>query len=362
MKKIAIVMAGGMGERFWPRSTESKPKQFLHLIGEGTMIQNTVMRLMPLFKPEEIFIVALENVADIIYEQLPAIPHQNVIVEPFQKNTAPCIALTCTQLSNEIEDDTVIHAFPADHVIYNVREFHQSLELAATVASSRDGIVIIGVMPTRPEPQYGYVQIKNESGDLGELFDSGVRYSTTFAEKPDVETALRFLNSGDFLWNSGIFTMTAGIFWKSLETFLPEHFRLFKVLKKDYGTERFDDSKKNLYMQMQSESMDYGILEKADNVYVIESSFTWSDLGTWDELYRLSMKDARNNIIEGDVIPINTSNCLISSKGRLIGAVGVDDLVIIDSDKALLVCKKGKTDNVKEIVDFMKRKNITNFL
>ena len=362
MKKIAIIMAGGMGERFWPRSTEKKPKQFLHMIGEGTMIQNTVMRLMPLFKPEEIFIVALENVAEIIYDQLPAIPRENVILEPFLKNTAPCIALTCTQLSNVIDDDTVIHALPADHVIHNVREFHQSLELAATVATSKDGIVIIGVMPTRPEPQYGYVQIKSREGDLGELYDKGVRYSRTYAEKPDVETALRFINSGDFLWNSGIFTMKAGIFWNSLEKHLPEHYRLFKVMQKDFGKDSFDLAKKDMYMQMQSESIDYGILEKANNVYVIESSFTWSDLGTWDELYRLSMKDARNNIIEGDVIPIKTSNCLIISNGRLIGTVGIEDLVIIDSEKALLVCKKGKTDAVTEVVDFMKRKNINKFL
>jgi mannose-1-phosphate guanylyltransferase len=362
MKKIAIIMAGGMGERFWPRSTEKKPKQFLHLIGEGTMIQNTVMRLMPLFKPEEIFIVALESVAEIIYDQLPAIPKENVILEPFLKNTAPCIALTCTQLSDVIDDDTVIHALPADHVIHNVREFHQSLELAAKVASDRDGIVIIGVMPTRPEPNYGYVQIRNDHMDLADLYEKGVRYSTTFAEKPDVETALRFINSGDFLWNSGIFTMKAGIFWDSLEKYLPEHFRLFKVMRKDFGKANFKNSKKNLYMQMQSESMDYGILEKADNVYVIESSFTWSDLGTWDELYRLSMKDARNNIIEGDVIPINTSNCLIISNGRLIGTAGIEDLIIIDSEKSLLVCKKGKSDSVTEIVDFMKRKNINKFL
>ena len=362
MKKIAVVMAGGLGELFWPRSTESKPKQFLHLIGEGTMIQNTVMRLMPMFEPEDIYIVALESVADIFYYKMRCIPRKNIILEPFQKNTAPCLALTCTQLVDVIEPDTIIHAFPSDHVIYNVREFHQSLELAATVAYKRDGIVIIGVMPTRPERQYGYVQIKNEMGDLGELYDMGVRYSTTFAEKPDVDTAQRFINSGDFLWNSGIFTMKVQVFWEAFKNFLPEHYRLFKVLKKDFGTKRFDDSKRNLYMQMQSESMDYGILEKVDNVYVVESSFTWSDLGTWDELYRLSMKDARNNIIEGDVIPINTSNCLISSNGRLIGVVGVDDLVIVDSEKALLICKKGKTDDAKEIVDFMKRKNINRFL
>ena len=362
MKKIAIIMAGGMGERFWPRSTEKKPKQFLHLIGEGTMIQNTVMRLMPLFQPEEIFIVALESVAGIIQNQLPAIPKENIIQERFLKNTAPCLALSCTQLEDMIEPDTVIHALPADHVIHNVREFHQSLELSYKVAKSKDGIVIIGVMPTRPEPQYGYVQIKNHKEDLGELYEKGVRYSTTFAEKPDVETALRFINSGDFLWNSGIFTMKVSTFWEAFEKFLPEHFRLFKVLKKDKDSERYESLKKNIYMQMQSESMDYGILEKARNVYVIESEFTWSDLGTWDELYRISMKDARNNIIQGDVISINTKNCLISSKERLIGAVDVEDLIIIDSENALLVCKRSKANNVKEVVDFLKRKSINKFL
>ena len=362
MKKFAVIMAGGLGSRFWPRSTEKCPKQFIHLTGEGTMIQNSYERLVPFFQPEDIYVVANSQMAELIEKQLPSLSKENIILEPLSRGTAPCLALCLTKLKEKYEPDTVMLAFPSDHFIQNIREFHNSLFTGSQIAYEREAIVTIGLTPTRPETAYGYVQIKEEPGDLGDYFKKGVRFSTTFAEKPDINTAQRFVESGDFLWNSGIFIWRVDTFWEAFNRFLPEHSRLFKILNRIKTSDSFNEALKDVYKQMQTESVDYAILEKASNVYVVKSSFNWSDLGTWDELYRLSMKDARNNFIEGDVVSFNVSNSLISSKGRLIGIVGVDNLVVVDSDDAILICKRTRSNDVKEIVDFLKRKNINRFL
>ncbi len=360
-QKVAIIMAGGMGARLWPRSTEKQSKQFIHLIGDGTMIQNTVARLQPCFSPEEIYIVAAESYSELIYDQIPLLPKENIILEPYGKNTAPCLALSLTQISEKISPETVVYALPADHVIYNVREYHNSLNVAGKLALDRKCIATIGIHPTRPETGFGYVQVDDEPGDLGEAFEFGIRHTKTFAEKPDEDTAQRFIDSGDFLWNSGIFTWRADTFWEAFEKYLPEHDQLFKVLRKFVGKEMYSEAVQDVYRQILSESVDYAILEKAKNVYVVEGSFGWSDVGNWDELYRLTMKDGRNNVIEGDVIAIDTSNCFISSYDKTIGTVGVENLIIVDSEDALLICRKGNSSAAKEIVDFMKRKHISKY-
>lgn len=362
MKKIALIMAGGLAYRFWPRSTDKLPKQFIHLIGEGTLIQNTVMRLIPYFNIDEIYIITSEQYADVIENQLPLIPKENIILEPLSRNTSACIALAATLLSNKLDDDTIIMAFPSDHVIYNVREFHQSLDIAANIALETKGIVTIGITPSRPETAYGYIQFKNEPVGLDKYYEQGARYCTTFAEKPDVATAKRFVDSGDFLWNSGIFIWRKGTFLESCRKYLPEHYNLFEQLKKHIGKASYFGAVDYIYKQLQSVSVDYAILEKADNVYVIASTFNWSDLGTWDELYRLSRKDGRNNFIEGDVITVNSSNCFVNSNGKLIAMVGVDNLIVVDSDDAMLICRRNHSEDVKEIVDYLKRKNINKYL
>lgn len=362
MKKIAVIMAGGLGNRLWPRATEKTPKQFVHLTGEGTMIQNTIMRLSPIFPIEDIYIVTSESMQEYIYDQLPMVPKENIILEPFSKHTAPCLALTALAIREKYTPDTVMVAFPADHMVYNVREFHYSVETAVKLASDRAGIVTIGVTPTRPEPDFGYVQVKNDRADLGELYDSGVRYSTTFAEKPDIETAKRFIQSGDFLWNTGIFVWSLYTFWRAFEKYLPEHTRLLEVLKKTSPTQWQPSDIEYVYRQMQAVSVDYAILEKADNVFVVEAAFNWSDLGNWDELYRLSIKDGRNNLIEGNVIATETQNCFISSTDKLIGVVGVKDLFIIEGDDSILICKRGNSEAIKDITDYLRRKQINMYL
>ncbi|MBK9246735.1 MAG: hypothetical protein IPM69_01120 [Ignavibacteria bacterium] len=227
MKSIAIIMAGGLGARLWPRSSERHPKQFIHLIGEGTMIQNTVARLAPLFTYEDIYIVAPQSLAQMIRQQLPAIPKDNIILEPFGRNTAPCLALAALTISQKYTDDTVFTALPSDHVIHNVREFQQNIEVSQVAAAELSGIVAVGVKPTRPETGYGYVQQSDNPNHVGELYEQGIRKVYTFAEKPDAATAQRFCDAGDFLWNTGIFSSTLGTFFAAMQTCLPDHASLF---------------------------------------------------------------------------------------------------------------------------------------
>ncbi len=362
MKKYAVIMAGGLGARFWPRSTEKTPKQFIHLLGDGTMIQNTFERLTAIFPVNDIFVAVNETYLELVKEQLPLVPQKNIIVEPLGKNTAPALGLVSAMLDSQYSNDDIMLAFPSDQVISNLGEFYQSIEIAVQAAAKDNNIVTIGIKPLRPETQFGYIQYNDEKDDLNELYESGARLCTTFAEKPDKETAKRFLESGDFLWNSGIFIMKQSTFKDSLMKYLPFYAEQFEHLKNFIGTENFDHELEKLYKMFNPISMDYGILEKADNVLVIKSSFTWSDLGNWDELFRLSMKDARNNVIEGDIISLSTTNSIILGDGKMIGVVGIDDAIIIDSPNALLICKRSKSEQVQELVDLMRRKQLHNVL
>ncbi|MCX6156309.1 MAG: sugar phosphate nucleotidyltransferase [Candidatus Kapabacteria bacterium] len=359
--KVAIIMAGGLGARLWPKSTEKNPKQFVYLLDEGTMIQNTVDRLLGFFDPEDIYIVCTSLHHTLLTEQVSKLAHENIIIEPFGRNTASCIALTAVLLGKKYSPNTVIFSFPSDHVIYNKGEFYQSLETAFNTAYQADRIVTIGIQPSRPETGYGYIQIKNDEIPDSELHSQGVRATTTFAEKPDIATAQRFIESGDFLWNSGICIWSFSTFWSALDKYMKEISIYFRQLESSIGKESFNKEIEIIYRQIPDISIDFGILEKADNVFVVQSSFRWSDVGNWDEVYRLSMKDARNNVIIGDVISVNNNNCFVSASERIIGIVGVKDLIVIDSEDSLLVCKRGHSEEVKSITDYMRRKHINKF-
>lgn len=359
-KKVAIVMAGGFGVTFWPRSTENRPKQFMHIMGEGTMLQNTVTRLRRTFDNGDIYIVTFENFKDIVISQIPDLLQSNIIAEPFGRHTAPATGLALAHLKDKYSDDDIFCIFPSDHIISNVREFNLSLETAISAAEDTSGIITIGIEATRPETQFGYIQIRSNSLD-DDLLQKGLRKVSTFAEKPDKNTAKRFIESGDFLWNSGIFILRKGVLQHSFNKFLPETAEAFNYLADNLNSNDYNDKLKKVYMRLNSISLDYGILEKSDDVYCIESSFSWSDMETWDELYRLSMKDAKENVIEGDVVSLKSKRNLILSNGKIIGLYGVDDLIVIDSDDAMLICKRGESDKVREIIDYMRRKNINKY-
>lgn len=355
-------MAGGIGSKLWPRTRDKAPKHFVHLLGEGTMIQNTVARLLPFFEINDIYVVTSRMYADFIEEQLPIVPKDNVIYEPFGRNTASCLSLATTILRKKYGDDLTLLAVPSDHLIQNIGEFHHNLETACEVAQELQGIVTIGIAPERPETTFGYLQQWDDSANIEKYYELGVRKCATFAEKPDKETAKRFIQSGDFLWNSGMFAFTPEVFDTALNKFLPEHAQLFKQLDRHIGKESFNGMVDYIYRQINSVSFDYGVMEKADNVYIVKGGFTWSDVGTWDELYRLSMKDARNNVLQGDVLAINSHDCFVSSNGKMIALVNVKDLVVVDSDDATLICKKEATGEVKQLIDYLRRKQISKYL
>ncbi len=354
---VAIVMAGGYSPTLWPKSSEKLPKQFQHFIGKGTLLQNTIDRILNIFPIEDIYVVTSQEFSSIAEEQLPEIPKSNLIYEPFPRHTLPCVSLALTQLSLTLMEDSVCVFFPSDHHIANIGEFYQTLQVAIEFATHREVIVAIGVTPTRPETHYGYIQIDKSDKGIEYYFDKGIRHSKTFAEKPDFETAKRFLSTGEFLWNTGIYVMKISTFWNTLKVCSSEIYNYFAILKKFVSRPQFEQALLETFRQIQSESIDTGIMERTSNVFAIESGFTWSDVGTWDEIYRLSLKDAENNCLVGDVFALDTKNCFIQTYEKPIAVVGVEDLLVIDSQKALLISKRGQSDRVSEIVSYLRRKN-----
>jgi mannose-1-phosphate guanylyltransferase len=363
MKKIALILAGGLGAKLWPRSTEKKPKQYTHMIGEGTLLQNTYERLVNYFDKDDIFVVTGYEHRVITREQLPNLNEENIIYEPFGKNTAPAIALSAHYIRQKnYSDDTIMYVFPSDHNISNLGEFYHSLDIAGGCADFSDDIITIGIHPMRPETKFGYIQIKNGNPGVNPYYESGLKQCLTFAEKPDIGTARRFVESGDFLWNSGIFVWKISTVMAAFRKYLTEINERFIDLVPMFGKDNYVDYLQNIYRQIPSISIDYGILEKAENVRCVKASFNWSDLGNWDELYRISMKDASNNVIKGDVISLNNKNCFVMAQGKMIGIIGCDDLVVIDSDDAILICKKGESEDVQDLVDFLRRKHMNHLL
>lgn len=356
---VAVIMAGGLGVRLWPKSTERRPKQFMHVMGDGTLIQNTVARLGPIIPMDDIFVVTTADLRHLVAEQLPEIPSANVIVEPFGRNTAPCIGLSMVHLSARLPADTVAIVMPSDHTIYNVREFHLTLERACQAAKAYDGLVTIGVTPTRPETGYGYIQVGDAADFVGSHPDGFVRTVRTFAEKPDAATAQRFLDAGDFVWNSGIFVGRVEMFQRKVDTYLPDHAPLFHVLAKHVGKDSYDDTCTDFYRQMRSVSFDIGVMEKAKNIVVVDGAFGWSDVGSWDEIYRMRLKDGRNNVVEGNVVTLNTTNALvIGSTSKMISLVDVDNLIVVETESSIMICKRGEAEHVRDVVDLLRRRNI----
>ena len=357
----AIIMAGGVGSRLWPRSRETSPKQLLHIMGDGTMIQNTVARLQPMVPPERVFVVTNAKQIEGFRRQIPAVPEENLIAEPFGRNTAPCIGLAA-KIIQAREPNAIMVVLPADHWIENVREFQNRIRIACEVAEEKRGLVTLGITPTRPETGYGYIQWSDRNVDLGEFYDRGVRNVRTFAEKPDLRTAQRFLESGDFLWNSGMFIWRADTILAAFEQHLPDLCDQIETIGNAIGKDDYPTVLESTYKRMTPISIDYGVMEKAKKVYVLECDFGWSDVGSWDETYRLSRKDGDGNSLQGEVVAIDTADSYVRSDGRMIATIGLKDVIIVDTPDALLVCNRGQSQKVQSVVDYLRRKKITSLL
>ena len=280
MEIVAVVMAGGVGSRFWPRSRQEEPKQLLNLFTDHSMIQSTVKRLSPLVKSENIYIVTNKLQREKIVEQLESVPEKNIIVEPFGKNTAACIGLASIIIESKYEDAVMI-ILPADHLINDKQEFQSTLTKAVNYAEKTDALVTIGIHPTRPDTGYGYIQI--EENDEDEELHKVIR----FAEKPNLETAERFLGSGDFFWNSGMFIWKANVILNEIKEHMPDLSFGLDEISDSIGLNDFGSTLTNVYGQLKSISVDYGIMEKSHKVHLIKGKFDWSDVGSWDAVYHL---------------------------------------------------------------------------
>jgi mannose-1-phosphate guanylyltransferase len=355
----AVIMAGGIGSRFWPRSRRAHPKQFLDVLSPASLIQNTFERVLPAVPAERIFVVTHADYADKTREHLPTMPPENVLAEPVARNTAPCIAFAAARL-HALDPDAVMAVLPADHLIRQPERFVEVLRAAAAKAEEGAGaaspLVTIGIEPTHPETGYGYIQYDAADRDDDDETPRAYRV-LAFAEKPDTSTAERFLDSGDFLWNSGMFIWRADAILDALSRYLPEVASAFAPVEEAYLSGNADEAIRAAYSHTPKISIDYGVMERAASdgrVYVVPGAFGWNDVGDWRAVYELADKDAAGNAAEGTVIMHGSSRTYArASDGRLLVLVGVRDLAVVDTGDAVLVCHLDLAQQVKDIVDYM---------
>lgn len=344
-------MAGGIGSRFWPMSRTTHPKQFLDILGTGkTLIQQTFDRYSKLVPAENIFVVTAQEYVQKVKEQLPQMKEANILGEPSRKNTAPCIAYIAFKLQ-QINPDALMIAAPADNLILDDEAFVKTTETALRFIDHINALVTIGIKPTHPNTGYGYIQ----HDDLEVA--PGIYKVKTFTEKPNLELAQTFLSSGDFLWNAGIFTWKVKNIISAFEKHLPEIYEVFAAEKELLNTAAEKEAIERIYPQCTNISIDFGIMEKADNVYVIPASFQWSDLGTWNSAWQNMEKDYFQNAVAGSqVMVFDTRNTMVHvPNNKLVVLQGMEDFIVVDTKDVLLICRKEKEQEIKEIVAEVKR-------
>lgn len=351
-----VLMAGGVGVRFWPYSRNSKPKQFLDVLGTGkTLLQSTFDRFAGICPVENIYVVTHEEHAELVRTQLPQLTSEQILEEPMRKNTAACIAYASYRIE-EKNSEAVIVVTPSDQLILNEIEFQDVIKKASDLAKSQDKLITLGIPPTRPETGYGYIQYHTEK--------SFAKKVKTFTEKPELSLAKKFLESGDFVWNAGIFIWGVKAIVEALHKYIPEMAEVFDEAKSKFGTAEEKEAIVSAYSQCKSISIDYGIMEKAKNVYVCLGDFAWSDLGSWNSIHEISAKDENNNAAGGTTsILYDTRNCIIkASPGKLIVAQGLNGYLIGEFGNVVIVCEKDKEEQFRRFVNDVKAMNGTEFL
>jgi mannose-1-phosphate guanylyltransferase len=358
--RYVLIMAGGVGSRFWPLSRHNKPKQFLDILGTGeTLIQKTFRRFKSVCPEENIFVVTNSDHKDLVAEQL-GIKPDRVLSEPLRRNTAPCIAYGTFRIQSE-NPDAVIVVTPADHLIIKEEEFCEVIWKAYDFAQNNMALLTLGIKPDRPETGYGYIQANEKKPVAGYKNLLKVK---TFTEKPDLDLARVFLESGDFYWNSGIFIWNIKSIKSAFEKHLPDIYTAFDDGNELFGTEKEESYIAQTYAACGSISIDYGIMEKADNVFVMCTDIGWSDLGTWSSLYEHSSVDKNGNaLVAGTVFSYdNTGNIINISPGKVAVLQGLKDFIIVNSDDVLLIVKKEEEQNIKQYLDAVKKKTKEKFL
>ncbi|HBY18095.1 MAG: Mannose-1-phosphate guanylyltransferase [Marinimicrobia bacterium 46_47] len=343
---FSIIMAGGVGKRFWPRSRKDSPKQLLDIIGDESMINLTIKRLLKVSPLERLYIITNYHQAEMILAQNPNLSWENFIIEPSGKNTAPAIALAAAVLKKR-DPEAVMGLFPADHLIQDEKDFIACLNEGVRIATEKNVLITFGIEPTRPATGYGYIQVEKEP-----LPDSTLVYkSKTFAEKPNLETAKRFLSSGEFLWNSGMFIWRADVILKEIEKYLPELYEIIDTLSGTMDTEMYDKTLQKLWRTIKPVSIDYGVMENARHVKVVRGKFGWSDVGSWDAVYSLEKKDKYGNVLRGDGYLLESSGNYIYSSGAQVFARNIHNLIVIADKGVILLIPRDESESIKGIVD-----------
>ena len=349
----AIIMAGGIGSRFWPMSRTSHPKQFIDILGTGkTLIQQTYDRFLKICPEENIYIVTNESYSELVKRQLPRISDGQILTEPVMRNTAPCVAYGSFKIET-LDPEALVVVAPSDHLILDEQAFVDSINKSLETAASNDCLITLGIKPSRPDTGYGYIQYNHQ------LLNGDFHKVKTFTEKPTLEIAKTFLQSGDFLWNAGIFVWSAKSIVKAFGRYLPDMSDIFEEARGVYNTSDERQHINNAYQQCTNISIDYGIMEKADNVYVLPSDFGWSDLGTWTSVYQLADKDyVGNAVIPSDkVIMYDSSNCMVNVPGeKLVVLQGMHDFIVVEANNTLMICPRDQEQSVKQIVADVKQK------
>jgi mannose-1-phosphate guanylyltransferase len=347
-----IIMAGGIGSRFWPMSRNVFPKQFLDILGIGrTLIQQTYDRFLKICPKENIYIVTNESYMDLVKKQLPDLSPYQVLGEPHRKNTAPCIVYANYKISKSNPEANIIVA-PSDHIILKEDAFVKAIEKALAFTENKDCLLTLGIHPNRPDTGYGYIQFIDDKTEE----ENKISKVKTFTEKPDLEMAKFFLHTGEFLWNAGIFIWNLKAIMKAVREFLPEMDALFKEGDAHYNTPEEMLHVKKAYEQCSNISIDFGIMEKAKNVFVMDSEFGWSDLGTYGSLYEHIRHDENQNAVVGkNVMLYDSKNCMVNMpKEKLVVLQGLDDYIVVESDYVLLICRKRDEQQIKQFVNDVK--------
>lgn len=356
MKKTVLIMAGGRGERFWPRSRKSLPKQFLTLTDDGkTMIQLTVQRMLPLVEVSDVYIVTNQAYRSLVKEQLPEIPDENILCEPVGRNTAPCIGLAAIHMQRKYED-AVMYVLPSDHIIKYASIYQAIMCDAGEIAEEGENLVTLGITPDHPETGYGYIKF------LPDKILKKAFAVDRFVEKPDLETAKAYLATEQYLWNSGMFVWKISSILKNLQTYLPEIYNGLMRIKEEIGTDKEQEVLASVFAAFDSQSIDFGVMEKAHNIYVLPGSFGWDDVGSWLAMARVKKTNEFGNVADGDIIAINTKECIIQGDNKLIATVGLRGLVIVDTKDALLICDKDHASDIKKVLETLRICNRTELL
>ncbi len=344
-----VIMAGGSGERFWPKSREKSPKQLLSIGSKDTMLQETVKRAQALTSLENIFIVTRIGLEEEIHKQVSHIPKENIINEPFARNTAAAIGLANIVIHKR-DKDSITVVLPADHIIKDIGQFKKTITTACIAAEERH-LVTIGIKPSYPETGYGYIH----RGDKIGSDTPGIFKVVEFREKPDLKTAEEYFKEGEYYWNSGMFVWTTKCIEEAFKKHMPELYKALKVIGNSLSSSLSDEIIKGEYEKLEKISIDYGVMEKAENVSVVEGLFDWNDVGSWLALEKVYEKDDDGNIVVGDYIGIDTSNCILIGDKSPITTIGVSDLIIVNTGDVVLVCKKTEAQKVKKLLENIKQ-------